>query len=62
MYRIQQRKYSSNIIEKNINDNWVPYIAPVCNKKHGDIICNNMINLLNNKVYCTLIDISYKSV
>jgi hypothetical protein len=43
MYRIQKRKFSSNILEKkyveNDKETWRPFIAPLCNKKEGDIQC-----------------------
>ena len=40
--RIQKRKYSSNIVEKNIGDDekpkWIPYIAPLIKKEEGQEI------------------------
>jgi hypothetical protein len=37
-FRIQERKYSSNIIEKQVGKSWTPYLAPLVTKKEGDII------------------------
>ena len=52
VYRIQERKYSSNIIERGyyISDKLKhePFICPVINKKEGDIICNNLLEILKN--------------
>ena len=45
MFRIQERKYASNIIEKAIKKEgskeitWIPYLAPLENKKKGDKVC-----------------------
>lgn len=48
MYRIQQRLYTSNIIEKNIgtseNPKWIPFVAPLCKKEQGDSLCEFIFN------------------
>ena len=50
LYRIQKREYSSNIIEKGVEEDnkikWYPYIAPLCSKKEGDIICEKILKML----------------
>ena len=51
-YRLQIRKYSSNIIEKKIisdggKETWIPYIAPLVNKKLGDIEAKRLLHFLN---------------
>ena len=52
MFRIKERKYSSNIIEigeeltksnGEVQISWKPYWAPLCTKKEGDIICKKFI-------------------
>lgn len=45
-YRIQYRKYSSNIIEKKVDDKWIPFIAPLVKKTEGDLICNTLLEEL----------------
>ena len=49
MYRIQKRTYSSNIIEKKVNNSWQPWIAPLCKKEEGDIICEQIIDNLKQE-------------
>ena len=55
MYRIQRRKWSSNILERGVRYktskgedkiNWEPYIAPLVSKIEGDIICDKLIKQL----------------
>lgn len=50
MYRIRKRLYSSNIIEKGVEEDdeikWFPFIAPLVNKKEGDELCEKLIKLL----------------
>lgn len=50
-FRVQERKFSSNVIEKGIEyekENgdiawkWEVIIAPTCNKKEGDSLCDMM--------------------
>jgi hypothetical protein len=50
-YRIQYRKGSSNIIEKKVlGENgkykYIPFIAPLIRKEEGDIIVQQLIDLL----------------
>ncbi len=50
-YRIQKRKYSSNIIEIGVLDEnnkikWTPYIAPLISKVEGDIVAERILELL----------------
>ena len=50
-FRIQKRKWSSNIIEIGIegdNDKiiWTPYLAPLVRKAEGDILCLKLMVLL----------------
>jgi hypothetical protein len=51
MYRIQKRKYSSNVLEKKYiidgKENWVVFIAPLENKEKGDIECERLFNFYN---------------
>lgn len=48
MYRIQKRKFSSNILEKKYivdgKEKWVAFIAPLENKEKGDIECQKMFD------------------
>ena len=50
-YRIQKRKYSSNVIEKGeiINGKlkWSVHICPTRKKVEGDIVCERLVNYLN---------------
>lgn len=52
MYRIQQRTYSSNIIEKGEIESdkvkWEPYIAPLVKKQEGDKLCEELIKHLQS--------------
>ena len=53
-YRIQKREYSSNIIEKGVEEDnkikWYPYIAPLCNKKEGDVVCEQIMKFYEKDV------------
>ena len=49
MYRIKERKYSSNIIEKLIGKKWVVFIIPVCDKRNGDAECERLIKFYKTK-------------
>lgn len=47
LLRIKERLYSSNIIERGIKlpdgkVKWEPFIAPLCKKEEGDVICNDL--------------------
>jgi hypothetical protein len=47
-FRIQKRLGSSNIIEKFVDGKtWTPWVAPLCNKKEGDILTEELIKFLN---------------
>ena len=46
MYRIQKRKWSSNIIEIKIGKTWTVYLCPTIKKKDGDALCDKLIKLL----------------
>ena len=50
-YRIQQRRGSSNIIEKKIvtegKEKWIPYIAPLCRKEEGDVVAELILKYFN---------------
>ncbi|MDC7248565.1 MAG: hypothetical protein PQJ49_01440 [Sphaerochaetaceae bacterium] len=53
-YRLQERKFSSNIIEKRIvteegKERWIPFVAPLVKKTDGDVVCNEILEFLNNK-------------
>ncbi len=49
-YRIQQRKYSSNILERSIDGkHWKAFIAPLINKDEGDLIVEGLL-----KIYTTI--------
>jgi hypothetical protein len=49
-YRIQERKYSSNIIEKKVGkDKWTPYLAPLVKKEEGDELVLKLIEVLNGR-------------
>lgn len=52
-YRIQRRKYSSNVLEKKIMDGnkerWVVFIAPTQKKSLGDIECDRLFNFYMNE-------------
>lgn len=45
-FRIQERKHSSNIIEKLVDGRWIPYIAPLVKKEDGDKITAEMFSYL----------------
>lgn len=46
-YRIQERKFSSNIVEvKKPDGNFIPYIAPLCRKDEGDEISSKLVGFL----------------
>lgn len=52
MYRIQERLYSSNIIEK-LNEKtgkYEPYVAPFPRKELGDILANFVFTYLMSTV------------
>ena len=49
MYRIQKRKYSSNVIERikpNTKDTWEVYLCPTVKKVEGDKIVVELFNYL----------------
>ena len=53
-FRIQKRKVSPNVIEKNVGTNkkghWVVYFTPVqCRKKIADAECERLLEFLNNE-------------
>ncbi len=52
MYRIQKRKFSSNVLEKKYivdgKENWVVFIVPAENKEKGDIECERLFNFYNS--------------
>ena len=52
MYRIQTRKFSSNILEKKYiidgKEKWVVFITPLENKVKGDIECERLFNFYNS--------------
>ncbi len=52
MYRVQKRKYSSDVIEKQITINnkskWIVYLCPTVKKIDGDKIAAKLVNLLNS--------------
>lgn len=49
-FRIQEREYSSNIVERGILlDNkikWTPYLAPLVRKEEGDKLCDNLMRVI----------------
>ena len=49
-FRIQERKYSSNIIEIRVvnegRERWIPYVAPLCKKKDGDVVADQILKYL----------------
>ncbi len=49
-FRIQTRRFSSNIIEKRIEKTgkitWIPYVVPVVKKEEGDLICKNLLKVI----------------
>ena len=51
MYRIQKRKFSSNVLEKKYiiegKEKWVVFIAPLENKEKGDVECEQLFNFYN---------------
>lgn len=57
-YRIKKRLFSSNIIERGIEKDdtivWTPFLAPLVNKREGD--------LLSAKLLKNLIDESRESI
>ena len=50
-YRIQKRKYSSNVIEKLIIENgkekWKVHLCPTERKSVGDVVCEELLEFLN---------------
>ena len=51
-YRIQIRKYSSNVIEQLVSDangkeKWTVAICPTLKKSDGDILCETLLKSLN---------------
>ena len=53
-WRIQERKYSSNIIEGgNYNKSgkivWIPIIAPLSKKEEGDKFCLDIFDIITEK-------------
>lgn len=53
-FRIQKRKGSSNIIEmitftEEGKEKWIPCIAPLLRKKDGDVLCEQILNFLNEQ-------------
>ena len=58
-YRIQKRKYSSNIIEASDDGkNWYPYLIPAIKKFKGDMLCKRLINLLNTNQLADKLEIA----
>ncbi len=55
VFRIQKRKFSSNIIERGEESEgktiWMPHIAPLCRKEEGDIVCDNLLKFLTETKY-----------
>jgi len=53
LYRIQERKYSANIIEGGYVEDgkiiYEPVLAPLLNKKEGDKLCNKIYEYLINE-------------
>lgn len=51
MYRIQNRKFSSNVLEKKYiidgKEKWVVFIAPCENKEKADIECEKLLKIYN---------------
>lgn len=48
-FRIQKRKFSSDIIEYTEDGKiWKPYIAPLSSKKQGDLVTHKLFNFLNH--------------
>ena len=53
-YRIQKRKYSSNVLERRLKtDNnkasWEVFVCPTVNKKEGDVVCNELLGVFTTK-------------
>ncbi len=53
MYRIQKRKFASNILEKKCivdkKEKWIVFLAPLEEKKKGDLECIKLLNFYNNQ-------------
>lgn len=47
-YRIKERKFSSNVIEEQINEKWQVCLVPTFNKKLGDELCQTVFKLLTD--------------
>lgn len=46
-YRIQHRKFSSNIIESSLDGKtWTPFLAPLIKKEDGDKLTEKLIDKL----------------
>jgi len=45
-YRIQKRKWSSNIIEILIAKTWSVYLCPTIKKKDGDALSEKLMKIL----------------
>lgn len=49
-YRIQRRKYSSNVLEAKRDGSWTPCLAPLFMKKEeGDKLCEKLLIYLQNE-------------
>jgi|TARA_R110000782_G_scaffold67179_1_gene135824 hypothetical protein len=52
-FRLQLRKFSTNIIEKKIvneegKESWTPYLSPLVTKTEGDELCDKILLFLNS--------------
>jgi len=54
LYRLQKRKYSSNVIEKNIGTEqkpkWIVILCPTEKKEVGDKLAEKILNFLNKQI------------
>ena len=50
-YRIQKRKYSSNVIEKlDDKSKWIVFLCPTVRKSEGDIFVDELLLHLNKPI------------